>query len=392
MGAINKIIYFTYSTFDDRDYERWGVNFLKNAGFDVEVWEFTPFLFPNVYKNREIAATLKDELYLIFHKKKDACNAIMNIPQDVFIICLAHYSLNSYKIYRALSKRKLKYAVFVALAIALAPSINNNFIYKLRKLNHLTINKVMQYLFNKCPHSLLGVRPASLILAGGENSLSSYRYPIDSKTDILWGHSFDYDLFLKEKDICHIKNDRITGVFLDEYLPFHEDFKYLGMLPPITKEEYYPLMCRVFEFFEKKYGAKIIIAAHPSSEYDKHPDYFEGREVIKGKTSELVKNGDFVIVNMSLAFDFAVLYYKPIVFITFDTFNKNYIGPYIDHIASFLGKKPINANQALPFELKDELNVNVTLYDNYKNAYIKKKGSKELIFWQIFADKIKGYH
>ena len=42
--------------------------------------------------------------------------------------------------------------------------------------------------------------------------------------------------------------------------------------------------------FLEKTGYKVVIAAHPGSEYNLHKDYFGGRHVIKGQTQQLIKN------------------------------------------------------------------------------------------------------
>ena len=48
MNKITKIIYLIGSPFNQRDYERYGVETFIQNGFDVFVWDFTPFLHPQV--------------------------------------------------------------------------------------------------------------------------------------------------------------------------------------------------------------------------------------------------------------------------------------------------------------------------------------------------------
>ena len=44
MINITKIIFFIEAHFNQRDYNRFGIPVLLENGFEVEVWDFTPFL------------------------------------------------------------------------------------------------------------------------------------------------------------------------------------------------------------------------------------------------------------------------------------------------------------------------------------------------------------
>ena len=63
-------------------------------------------------------------------------------------------------------------------------------------------------------------------------------------------------------------------------------------------------------------GIKIIIAGHHASKYERFPKYFNRREVIYGKTGELIKHCEFAITRGSTAINFAIIYNKPIIFYT----------------------------------------------------------------------------
>lgn len=248
---------------------------------------------------------------------------------------------------------------------------------------------VAKRLFLRINFNLLGISPATLSLAGGARSVTSNKYPVNNKTETLWLHTLDYDIYLREKDRVH-EVDRNLGVFLDEYMPFHPDYLYMGVQPFIMEtNDYYRFLCRFFKLLDDKYKMRIIIAAHPRSHYEKHPDYFDGRPVIKGKTSELIRDSCFVIAHASTSLNFAVLFKKPIIFVTTDELDKSSEGVWIHNIASLFGKRVYNLNKINGIDIARELNVNSDLYENYKNEYIKTAGSQELPFWQIFVNRIK---
>ncbi len=96
-----------------------------------------------------------------------------------------------------------------------------------------------------------------------------------------------------------------------------------------------------------------------------------------------------------MSMNYAVLFKKPMIFITTDKFNRAITnslveGPSIEWFASIFGKKAHNLNSKININIDEELVVNETAYNAYKNAYIKKNGSEELPYWQIFANHIKG--
>jgi hypothetical protein len=140
---------------------------------------------------------------------------------------------------------------------------------------------------------------------------------------------------------------------------------------------------------EKRTGKKIVIGAHPRSQYEQHPDYFGGRLVARGKTVELVKDAAFVILHWSTAVNFAVLFRKPLLFITTNEIEESEYSAYAIVMASAFGKRVINLNNTSAIDWDKELAVDEEAYDKYKNRYIKRDGTEELPFWQIVANYLK---
>lgn len=362
---------------------------LQRNGFEVEVWNFTPFLHPQVNKEAKISDLFKWENHFSFSTFNDARASIHKLGNNCFIICLISYNIKSFLIYRSLSMANLPYCVYMANAL---PSVNKREKLDaiLKNLKKITLVKISNALFKYIPYYCLGIKPATFILAGGKES-THYKYPIDKKTEILWLHTLDYDIYLENR-VIPVQCDINMGVFLDEYLPFHPDFVQLGLSVPTTHEEYYPGICKFFDYIEQEYGIHIVIAAHPKSNYETYPDYFGGRPIIKGKTAELVKNSGFAIAHMSTSINFAILFHKPVIFLTSNILKQNFIGQQIDLMAYWLGKKAINIDDPIAIEWKKELSINEKAYMNYMQSYIKREGSEELPFWQIFANRIKNYN
>ena len=104
-------------------------------------------------------------------------------------------------------------------------------------------------------------------------------------------------------------------VFLDINLPYHSDLAFCGR-PQIDPVAYYRSLNRFFGLLEREYGIEVIIAAHPRADYDRTT--FEGRQIFRLVTAELVRDAEFVLSHTSTAMSYAVLNAKPLIFIYTD--------------------------------------------------------------------------
>lgn len=388
MAKVSKIIYIAGAPFCKRDYDRFGIETVKVNGFDIEVWDFTPALHPEIYAGVGMQEPINFDGYRIFHNKREATEAILALQEGSFIISFVFYDFNSYPIFRAISRKGIKYAMFVANVI---PFVSNDATLSTlwRRFRGITLEKIVNAIFFRFPFIYLGVRPAALLLAGGKISTTRYvRYPVNSDTKVVWGHTLDYDIYLKERENVPI-TEKSFGVFLDENICFHRDYLYDKLAPYATPDKYYEPLRKLFETLKAEYGFDVIVAAHPRSEYEKFPDYFGNRPVIKDKTVELVKSSSFVIAHSTTSISYAVLFRKPIIFVTTDELKANSQGKVIEKAAAQLNKQPINVNDNFYIDWTKELLVDERVYGSYKELYIKRSISEDKPFWQIFSDHIK---
>lgn len=386
---IKRIIFFIVSPFNLRDYQRFGIKILEKNNFKVEVWDVTPILHPVFYNSYSPPDPFDYEGLTLFAKKNELYNKISFLKSSDFVINMVPYNFRSLWIYRILTKSEADYAVFMANAL---PSINNGklktliYLKKIKKLFKLSPKKIWEILFPRLSFWWFGVKSSKIVLAGGEKCLV-YHYPTDTNTEILWAHTLDYDLYLKEKNDLFSK--RPIAVFIDEFLPFHPDNITAGVKPPISPDKYYFLLNKFFKLIEDQLGLKVIIAAHPRSNYENHPNYFKGRKCIRGQSVKLLRESKLVLSHSSTALSFANLFYKPVVFITSSELNRSYQGSLIIEMAKLFGKKPIFIDKNENIDWKFELTANKNLYNNYRRDYIKTKHSEDLPFWQIVANRLK---
>jgi hypothetical protein len=385
---IKKVIFFVESFFTDRDYYRFGMQTFIDNGLEVEVWDFTPFLTSNSYQKASHPGISTWKQRRIFSTKREAISAIAELIPSCFVVSLIHYNYDTFPLYRMLTKRRIRYCI-QAFALPISSTPREVAKKNIKKISNVfKPHKLMRKIFQMIPFEWLGIRPADIILATAGKYITS-GFAVNKKSEILWVHSFDYDVFLQERS-CDTAVDPKVGVFIDEYLPFHPDYINAEVDPPITPEEYYPLLRRCFDYLEEKNGVRIVIAAHPRSEYEKHPDYFGGREVIRGKTDELIRKAGFVLMHHSMASNFAVLYKKPIIFLTTSKLdNRLCEDPSVEWLGAFFRKKVHNLDKTLAIDLDDELKIDEKVYNAYRNAYIKKDSSEDLLSWQILINRIK---
>ena len=397
-----KIIYFTSFTFSKWDYERFGIEIMKKNGFSVELWDFTPFLNPEAYETLKVPDPINYKEYnlKLFKNNSDVLNQIVCLESDTIIINLLLPDYRLFYVFKRLSKLNIRYGLLIPNAVPMHRNVSYNsrwFDWKklinfIKKIKDLNLVKIEKRIPRKISYRLYRINFPEFILAGaGTQALITYNPPIGQNTKIVWIHSFDYDVYLKNlsKPLKNnFKSDKYI-VFIDEYLPFAHDYVYMGLKSPITPERYYPLLCNFFSRVEKETGFEVVIAAHPSSIYENHPDYFGTRRVFRGKTNELIRNSEFVLMHYSTSVSFAILYNKPVLFfITKEIEQSKRDISLIQIFSSELNKGYINIDKNYNINWDKELTIDKETYVNYKEKYIKRKGTEEKLFWQIVADEI----
>jgi hypothetical protein len=387
MTAITKIVFLHEGHFSRTYYEMFGIKILEDNGFKVEVWNFMPFLKNVDFQEATPPDPIAWDGYHVFQTKKEANKAISSVMPTSLVICGLHYSFETYTFYRALTKRKIIFCSNLAMALPTGTISSIRSVSNI--LQKIKFKRLMNRAFQMIPFEMTGVKPVDIVFAMGDKFFR-HGYPMNEKSEILDVHFYDYDKFLMENEKpSHV--DPKVGVFLDECLAFHPDNIDMAV-PAVKVEEYYPLLCTFFDYLEQTRGVRIIVAAHPRSKYDEMPDLFGGRAVIRGKTVELVKKAGFVILHQSMSLNYAVLFEKPMIFITTDKVEEYLIeDPSPEWLATFFGKKLHNLNDTIEIDFTKELTVDRKAYRAYRNAYIKKDGSPELPFWQIVANRIKEF-
>ena len=104
----------------------------------------------------------------------------------------------------------------------------------------------------------------------------------------------------------------------------------------------------------------------------------------------MIRGCKAVICHDSTAIQYAVLFGKPVIFVTTDELSRAYEGTSIEKVAAELGKKPINLDRVdlRTVDWRNELKIDFDKYAKYRSKYIKADGSPDLPLWTIVIDYV----
>lgn len=380
---IHDILILTSYPFGKFEYDRFGVQILEEH-FKVQVLDCTPWLNPQFWeKHSETARSFPG--YTAIHNWAEFEQAMVHVSKGVAIDCLGN---------NACSKHILKafrdHGVLRAIVhIGLIPSLHLKPWQWIKILywHGNLVSGLFNLLLAKTRLRGHAAFPADMAVLSGEAGLKD---PCAQAVHKIWAHSFDYDMYLKQRGQAG-KRLKPYAVFLDEDMAYHSDFLLIGIKPPVTAEKYYPALRALFEMVERHTGLELVFAAHPRSRYDLRPHLLAGRTPVLGKTAELVRDANIVLCHNSTSISFAVLWRKPMVFLTSNQLERSWSGPRITLFSNLLQSPRVNIDclNELKIDLQAWSRMDEWAYADYQKKYIKKPGTPELPIWEIFSDYVQ---
>jgi hypothetical protein len=378
------MIYYiiTNAYFNDRDKERFGVEFFLNKGIKVKVIDVQDYTNPELFKSVKPIYKNENNLEVIVCANfEDVKNAISS-NEDSFAILSLSDNYQSVKIRRLLKVKNIKRGI---LHCGMIPSVKNNigFFSKIKhKIQKQGFSNFAKLALERFYGRFFDCKNYDFLITSNYVTSNTNYGNTTSKT-ILETHCLDYDLVLKNKYKLRLIDKKYV-VFLDQYLVNHPDFIRQKRKLKISVDEYYDQLNVLFDKIENQFGFSVVIAAHPRANIDDYDVLFKNRKIINGNTALLVRDCEFCITHYSTAVNFAVIYNKPIVFITSNQLIKEDIDKYIQLFSSILGQSQINLS--LSYELPQVFDVNEELFQNYKLKYIK-KNHIEMTIWEMFYEQ-----
>lgn len=385
MSNLTTIIILTDIGFSKRDYERFGIEILAKR-HQVEILDLTEWLSPNYWK------VYPEKIFKCpGYKKILSYDDLERAISSKNIINVVDY-LSSDKAYSVLNYVKKRKLSITKILSGFLLENKRTFLEFLHKLFFLCFTP--KILFKKFIKRLkkkeIVFSSYDYLVVGGKKEMNNAL--IKKAKKVIKSHSLDYDLFLSLKEKKISNNLKSYAVFLDQNIPFHPGAIFRGEKPKTTKEKYFPALNNFFTLFENKTGLEVIFAAHPRSRYDLYPEFLYGRKYFLLKTPELIRDSKIVLLHTSTALSFAILFNKPIIFLTSNEYQKSYddfrINSYARSMNSLLFNiDEKNINSKIPSNNKIYF-FDKAKYAEYRNNYLKFPKTPEKKSWEIFLDNI----
>jgi hypothetical protein len=384
--TVKKILYLLDQPFDAQNFSRFGILDWERLGWSVKVWDFTPWLHREVWIDFHAAGRtlqLYDGLTTMF-SRTDFLKALGDLaPIGYFIDVLDDTSLET-----AIKRRIVRSGgVRILLGFGQTPAPVFSEPAKALALLRKGPRRVIRRIARSFNQLLFGrsIRPAFFVASG---AASVRRGQAVKSREIIQAHSFDYDAYRRSVASAAPPQSEYA-VFLDQNLCFHSDFLYLKNRHYVSEENYFPTLARGFQRIERELALNVVVAAHPRTpERDAERDCFGGRPSIRGQTVELIRHAKLVIAHYSTAIQFAVLFEKPILFVTTDELAATLGGRFTESFSAALGGTTVNLDRDLDLAVWPTTH-NAARYRAYREEYVKVSGSPENSYWEIVVQRLE---
>lgn len=385
---MRRVVYLIDQPLDEWNYNRFGIQTWIDRGWDVEVWDLTPLAYPRVWRDfMESGRKLrKFEGYFPVARKNQLDAKCSQGDKIGYFIDFAGDAYCSLRAQMALVRSG---AIRVSCATGSVPAGSYNrrgFGSRLGGLLAKGPIQASKRFVRGLARRLAGrsARPG-LVIVSGKRSIS----PAGNNCETVRAHNLDYDIYLGMKAAEVAAGEH--AVFVDQDLCSHSDSLREDVESCVAPSRYFPALCRGLKKVSALLNVGIRIAAHPRASYRyTGAECFEGIPVEYGKTAELIRSCRLVLCHYSTAAQFAVLFRKPVVFVTTDELASSAAGEYVPEFAAALGKSIVNLDGDLEsVDWQKELRVDEQRYDAYRNEYIKMDGSPELPYWDIVINHIE---
>ena len=352
-----KIVFISQTPLSEQIIQKWCINDLDKNGIS---WEYLDvgaiirsdyFRGAKKFQNEIIVDSIDKLIGLISLNKYDICITLINL------------NFNSYRLYK-LIKKFCMYSIYFDWGHMPYPYESIAKRISSKKLNYL----IKQVVFLIKKKVCLKFKYNLIFQAGSVSKLCRDALKVKqiSYADIEYfidaGTSFknEYIVFL-DSNICG-HPDTLTG----EY--------------KIDKKLYLDSLNHFFLMIEKKMRMRVIIAAHPTSNFTAHD--FKDREVIYNKTAILVRESYMVISHQSTSISYPILYKKRILFLGMRVMENLKIDNPIkvmECMSRILGVEFIytdDLSRLEKLELKNISAVDNARYDYFISKYISTLGPK----------------
>lgn len=387
---LNSLLVVVESPFGAYDSERFDIDRLANL-FDLVVVDLTPMVKPeywDLYKSRAVShPSVK-----IASTWTDVETIVNERAWDVWIDELG-VSTIARRVRTALRRSG---SARVRIRLGLLPGdfvIQSNTKARLAaRRSQLGIGGVLRNLVLYVPRRMVRrTPPPDLVLGSGSYTTRD----VPPESHIIWGHSFDYEKFLVELERTDTRPTS-AAVFLDQNLGYHPDQLHSDIHSPVDVNSYYPTLRSAFERLERIIDGGITVAVHPKSSFEEYATYFGAREGVREGAQTVVGRASLVLCHASASLSYAVIWRKPVLFLTTDELNVSWFRVHIDEMSRLLNRPVLNIDHLEAItdtQLREMISqpIDENCYAAYEECFIRSERSTSGRLWQLFADGVEEY-
>ncbi len=355
----NRIIIIDYEPYRKYKRQRFFLDEFLQHEFIVQYWclcELLTYTRRANYLHKD-----KDDEVIYIKTERELSNRINILSKSTIVIMELGINFETLPIIRRLKSKSiitLRIDYFRNFGSIL--SRKSTVLEKMKKMNIFRIKNKIAYFIDK----IYKFSQYDCLFLTGQK-INNYQHPnIKSLTyfDVYTNQSVKEPI-LTEKYI----------VFLDMYFAKHPDWTATAGIPrnkQLSEDLYYQKMNKAFDKIESQTGIKIVVAAHPQSQYSNE---YKHRQIFYNKTAELVKYSEFILTHHSLAISYAILNNKKIFLLFFDDFfnKKSYLnGLYLSMLQMQNEFDGTLINIDHDFVLHDSYQINLEKYTQFKKNYL----------------------
>ena len=364
-----RIALIVQQPFAQNDFPKFEVDTMLEAGIEIDIYDLSPLMFAERWAQSKREPFPSDITYRAISSGTELRSLHNLLDQTSLTICGAttgHLSPANLPVMREVSKAQTPYMIIYRNAI---PNIDKVYArpgiaLRLKRLS------IRNSLLNRMPLSLLGVRPADVVVRGGEASRIPMRL-VGDKTEEIWSFSESFQECRADLNAVPEVEETGTAVYLDQNFGYHPDpLEHIGH-KTVDPNKVYPLLRRWFDRVEQVTNLRVVIAGHPRANYDDIPDIFGAREIKFGETVRLVRQSSLVICNYSTAVNQAVWFKRPINIIQLPELGKMVnVADAPSSLAAAIAKPAIDISNPDGADLSNVMDVDQAKYDDFIERYI----------------------
>ena len=265
--------------------------------YETEIWDLSA-----LYNQNEVMYEKDNSCKSVFSLDQLRCLLLEELKVTKIVVVTNILLIGLKKIYPVIHEMKI-------------PIININKdsiaqwlidISTLRNFSHIRIRSVIRALIRR---NTITRKVYNFYLNGFvkyDYQLASYNFFPEESKKFIKIHNVKYDEFLDAQNHLNIVGSDYI-LFIDAALADHPMF--MKSANRLDKASYLKQLNSYFQLIEKKYKIKVIISAHPKSNYSEND--FEGRKIFLYKTPILIRHAKYIVTHYSTSLFDVILQKKP---------------------------------------------------------------------------------